>query len=66
MKTHLTTSLPHITTLSLTWLTLTMNADTSSDKILFNFTTTNNSPASQIVNDDVMGGDSTSRFQTCG
>ena len=40
-----------------------MKADTSSDKILFDFTTTTNSPAWQIVNDDVMGGVSTSRFQ---
>ena len=40
-----------------------MNADTSSDKILFDFTTAANSPAWQIVNDDVMGGVSTSRFQ---
>ena len=44
-------------------LTLTMNAETASDKILFDFTTATNSPAWQIVNDDVMGGVSTSRFE---
>ena len=44
-------------------LTLTMNAETASDKILFDFTTDTNLPAWQIVNDDVMGGVSTSRFQ---
>ena len=40
-----------------------MNADTSSDKILFDFTTAANSSAWQIVNDDVMGGVSTSHFE---
>jgi monofunctional biosynthetic peptidoglycan transglycosylase len=44
-------------------LTLTMNAETASDKILFDFTTATPSPAWQVVNDDVMGGVSTSRFQ---
>ena len=63
MTTRPSTSLRQITTLALTCLTLTMKADTSSDKILFDFTTTTNSPAWQIVNDDVMGGVSTSRFQ---
>ena len=57
------TSLRQITTLALTCLTLTMNADTSSDKILFDFTTATNPPAWQVVNDNVMGGVSTSRFQ---
>lgn len=40
-----------------------MNAETASDKVLFDFTTAANSPAWQIINDDVMGGVSTSRFQ---
>ena len=63
MTTRPSTRLRQIATLALTRLTLTMNADTSSDKILFDFTTAANSPAWQIVNDDVMGGVSTSRFQ---
>ena len=40
-----------------------MNADAASEKVLFDFTTATNSPAWQIVNDDVMGGVSTSQFQ---
>jgi len=47
----------------LTCIALTMNAHSTSDKILFDFTTSTNSPAWQIVNDDVMGGVSTSRFK---
>ena len=39
---------------------ITRNA---SDKVLFDFQSTTNSTAWQIVNDDVMGGVSTSRFQ---
>ena len=63
MTTRPSTSFRQVATLALTCLTLTMNADTASDKILFDFTTTTNLPAWQIVNDDVMGGVSTSRFQ---
>ena len=44
-------------------LTLTMNVETPSDKIVFDFTSATNLSAWQIVNDDVMGGVSTSRFQ---
>lgn len=44
-------------------MTLTMNAETASNKILFDFTATTNSPAWHIVNDDMMGGVSTSRFE---
>ena len=44
-------------------LTLTMNADAASERILFDFQAASNSTAWQIVNDDVMGGVSTSRFQ---
>jgi len=44
-------------------LALAMKADAVSETILFDFQATTNSPAWQIVNDDVMGGVSTSRFQ---
>lgn len=44
-------------------LSFTMNAATPSDKVLFDFTTPTNKPGWQIVNDDVMGGVSTSRFE---
>jgi monofunctional biosynthetic peptidoglycan transglycosylase len=40
-----------------------MKADPASEKILFDFQSTTVSPDWQIVNDDVMGGVSTSRFQ---
>jgi hypothetical protein len=40
-----------------------MKADPASEKILFDFQSTPDSPDWQIVNDDVMGGVSTSRFQ---
>ena len=40
-----------------------MNADAVSETILFDFQTATNSTAWQIVNDDVMGGVSTSQFQ---
>jgi monofunctional biosynthetic peptidoglycan transglycosylase len=63
MTTNFSTSLRQFATLACAGLTLTMNAETASDKILFDFTTTTNSPAWQIVNDDVMGGVSTSRFE---
>ena len=43
-------------------LTLNMNAETPSEKLLFDFTTSTNASAWQIVNDAVMGGGSTSRF----
>ena len=44
-------------------LSLTMNAVAASEKILFDFHTTTNSTAWQVVNDEVMGGVSTSQFQ---
>jgi hypothetical protein len=56
-------SLRSFTLLVWACLPLTMNAETASDKTLFDFTTTTNIAAWQIVNDDVMGGVSTSRFQ---
>jgi monofunctional biosynthetic peptidoglycan transglycosylase len=40
-----------------------MNADAAAEKIIFDFRTATNSPAWQVVNDDVMGGVSTGRFQ---
>jgi monofunctional biosynthetic peptidoglycan transglycosylase len=40
-----------------------MNTETGSEKILFDFQTPANPPGWQIVNDDVMGGVSTSQFQ---
>ena len=43
-------------------LALNMNAN-AAEKIIFDFTITTNSPFWQIVNDDVMGGVSTSQFQ---
>lgn len=46
-----------------TCLALIMNADAASEKIIFNFQTATNSTAWQVVNDDVMGGVSTSQFQ---
>ncbi len=52
-----------ITALALTSLAITMKADTASNKTLFDFEAATNSPAWQVVNDDVMGGVSTSQFQ---
>ena len=40
-----------------------MNAHAASEKMIFDFQTATNSPAWQVVNDDVMGGVSTSQFQ---
>ena len=44
-------------------LTLTTNADAASERMLFDFRSRTNSEGWQIVNDDVMGGVSTSQFQ---
>ena len=52
-----------ITALALTSLTLTMKAETATNKTLVDFQTATNSPAWEVVNDDVMGGVSTSQFQ---
>ena len=60
MTANISTSLRGIAELAI--LTLTMNAD-AAEKIIFDFTTSTNSPVWQIVNDDVMGGISTSLFQ---
>ena len=40
-----------------------MNGDAASENNLFDFQTTTHSPTWQVVNDDVMGGVSTSQFQ---
>ena len=52
-----------IPALTLTSLVITMKADTATNKTLFDFQAATNSPAWEVVNDDVMGGVSKSRFQ---
>lgn len=52
-----------IPALALTSLALTMKADTPTNKTLFDFATTTNASDWQVVNDDVMGGVSTSQFE---
>ena len=49
--------------LALTSLAITMKADTASTKTLFDFQTATHSSAWEVVNDDVMGGVSSSEFQ---
>jgi NADH dehydrogenase [ubiquinone] 1 alpha subcomplex assembly factor 1 len=52
-----------IISLALTSLARPMNADTATNKTLFDFQAATNSSAWEVVNDDVMGGVSTSQFQ---
>lgn len=52
-----------IIALALTTLAITMKADRTTNQILFDFSTATNSPGWEVVNDDVMGGVSTSQFQ---
>ena len=52
-----------IPALVLTSLAITMKADTATNKTLFDFEVATNSPIWEVVNDDVMGGFSTSQFQ---
>lgn len=52
-----------IPALALTSLALTLKADTATNKTLFDFQAATNAPAWEVVNDDVMGGVSTSQFQ---
>jgi len=59
----LKTLLRHTATLALMCLAITMNANATSERMLFDFHATTNATAWQIVNDDVMGGVSTSQFQ---
>ena len=63
MTPNISTRLRHNAALAWNCLAITMNADAASEKILFDFQTATHYPAWQIVNDDVMGGLSTSRFQ---
>lgn len=44
-------------------LLLAMNTNAAGDRVLFDFQTTTNTAGWQVVNDDVMGGVSASRFQ---
>ena len=57
------TSLRHCAALVCLYFALAMNADAASEKLIFDFQTTTSSTAWQVVNDDVMGGVSTSQFQ---
>ena len=63
MTSNLTPFFRHHAALAWICLAITMKADAASDRTLFDFQATTNYPAWQIVNDDVMGGVSTSRFQ---
>jgi monofunctional biosynthetic peptidoglycan transglycosylase len=57
------TSLRYQAALACLHLLMIMNADAAAEKLLFDFRTTTNSPVWQVVNDDVMGGVSTSQFR---
>jgi len=63
MTSSLTTRFRHRAVFAWACLALTMKVTAASDRILFDFQTTTRYRAWQIVNDDVMGGVSTSRFQ---
>ena len=63
MTSALIKSVPAIIALPLTSMPITMKADTATNKTLFDFQAPTNAPAWEVVNDDVMGGVSTSRFQ---
>jgi NADH dehydrogenase [ubiquinone] 1 alpha subcomplex assembly factor 1 len=63
MTLHAATSLRHVAALGLTGLAITMNTHAASETILFDFQASTNSSTWQIVNDDVMGGVSTSSFR---
>jgi hypothetical protein len=54
----------HTAVLGLNRLTSTVDANVATETILFDFQASSNFPAWQIVNDDVMGGLSTSCFQS--
>jgi len=49
--------------IALTSLAITMKADSATNKTLFDFHAATNSSGWEVVNDDVMGGVSTSQFQ---
>jgi NADH dehydrogenase [ubiquinone] 1 alpha subcomplex assembly factor 1 len=63
MTLHAATSLRQVAALGLAGLAITMNTHAASERILFDFQASTNSSAWQIVNDDVMGGVSTSSFR---
>ena len=63
MTLHASTSLLHVAARGLTGLAITMNTHAASERILFDFQASTDSSAWQIVNDDVMGGVSTSSFR---
>ena len=63
MTAHPATSLRRIDAIALTCFGFTMNTYSASEKILFDFQAATNSAAWQVVNDDVMGGLSTSAFR---
>ena len=63
MNSPIPTTLRQLTALALAGFAITMNADAASEKPLFDFQAATHPPAWQIVNDDVMGGVSASRFQ---
>ena len=56
---------PNWSIATLAWIcfALIVNADAAADKTLFDFSTAKNAPGWQIVNDEVMGGVSTSSFR---
>ena len=63
MTAHPANSLRRIGAIALTCFGFTMNTYSASEKILFDFQAATNSAAWQVVNDDVMGGLSTSAFR---
>jgi len=63
MTLRFTTFARNIATLALICLAITMKADTATNKTLFDFQAATNSSPWEVVNDDVMGGVSTSQFQ---
>ena len=63
MTLHAANSLCHVAAFGLAGLAITMNTHVASERILFDFHASTNSSAWQIVNDDVMGGVSTSSFR---
>jgi len=63
MTTTLTAAFQPTTAIALMCLAISMNTHGAADKIVFNFQTATNTAAWQVVNDDVMGGVSTSHFQ---
>ncbi len=57
------TSLHPLAALLCACLAITLKADSASNKMIFDFQASTNSTNWQVVNDDVMGGVSTSQFQ---